>query len=66
MKKTYSLRLLDKPEDIPTHYLPVVKRGSPATLWKWATDRGWEWKRDQSVHGGRFVDPKTGNCLLVY
>jgi len=47
-----------------TFELPVVKKGTISALNAWARAQGFKWIRDQSLFGGHWADPVTGEAYM--
>ena len=48
---------------------PVVKKvtsGSLPVLWRWATSKGYEFRRDTTIAGGYFKAPHDGPSYMPY
>ena len=59
------LRLQSLDGDTSILRLPIVKRGTIPEVSAWARSKGFKWIRDNSIYGGHWADPVTGEAYLV-
>jgi hypothetical protein len=51
--------------DLEVHQLPIVYTGSLVGCADYATQHGYEWRRDSNVFGGYYAHPPSGVCLFI-